>query len=253
MAHDQFPLAAVRKWVVMAFISGSVNAGGLMACDRFVTHVTGFVTLAGMETANRQFRLAMGMLSVPLYFVMGVMVAAVFTDAAILNGRKPHFRVVMIVASVLLASAGLLGHFGYFTPFESPFQLRADYPLLIMLSAASGLQNALLTTASGGIVRATHLTGTTTDLGMGLVRAMSARHRPEIRSKELYRGAIRFATILGFISGGMIGGVLFHYVQYLGFLLPSALAIYVGNLGVTHVATPAPVAVPAFVPDPSDP
>ena len=44
MAHDQFPLAAVRKWVVMAFISGSVNAGGLMACDRFVTHVTGFAT-----------------------------------------------------------------------------------------------------------------------------------------------------------------------------------------------------------------
>jgi hypothetical protein len=48
----------------------------------------------------------------------------------------------------------------------------------------------------------------------------------------------------------MIGGVLFHYVQYLGFLLPSALAVYVGNLGITHVPTPAPVAVPASVPDP---
>ncbi len=251
MVTERFPARVVRKWVAMAFISGSVNAGGLMACDRFVTHVTGFATLAGMETGNRQFRLAAGMLSVPIYFVLGVMVASFFTDAAILNGRKPQFRGLMYFAALLLVSAGVLGYFGYFTPFESPFQLRADYPLLIMLCAASGLQNAVLTSASGGIVRATHLTGTTTDVGMGLVRALTCRHRPEIYSKEMHRATVRFATILGFIVGGLIGGTVFHYTQYLGFLMPAALAIYVGNVGFGQVPGIAPVQVAAATTTPA--
>ena len=82
MQAERFPLAVVRKWVTMSFISGSVNAGGLMACDRFVTHVTGFATLAGMETGNRQFKLAAGMLSVPLFFVLGVVVASLSSRPA---------------------------------------------------------------------------------------------------------------------------------------------------------------------------
>lgn len=248
MVTERFPAKVVRKWVAMAFISGSVNAGGLMACDRFVTHVTGFATLAGMESGNRQFRLAAGMLSVPLYFVLGVMIASFFTDAAILNGRKPQFKGLMYFAALLLAGAGLLGHLGYFTAFESPFQLRADYPLLIMLCAASGLQNAVLTSASGGIVRATHLTGTTTDVGMGLVRALTSRHRPEIYTKEMHRVVVRFATILGFIIGGLIGGTVFHYTQYLGFLMPAALAVYVGTSGFGQVPGIAPIQVAQVVP-----
>ena len=229
----------------MAFISGSVNAGGLMACNRFVTHVTGFATLFGMDAASGHYRLAIGMLSVPLYFLIGVMAAGYFTDTAIMRGEKPRFKEVMLAVAGLLIMAALLGYFGLFGEFETAFVLEAHYALLVMLSVASGLQNAVLTTASGGVVRSTHLTGITTDLGMGLVRAAFARKRKDVKAREYYRNWLRFANILGFIAGSLVGALLFHFVHYLGFLLPGLLSLYVGDLGVHGVPTLRPLQVGA--------
>ncbi len=228
-----YPKSVVFKWVLMAFIAGNINAGGWMACQRFVTHVTGFATWFGIEAAMGEWQSALGMLSVPAFFLGGVMVSALLTDGAVALGRKPKFGLVMGLVASLLCLTSLGGYFQVFGLFGRTFDIQSDYIMLILLCTASGMQNAAITLASGGTMRSTHLTGTTTDLGIGIVRAFALDHDHEgLRSREIYRNSIRLAIIFGFVVGSVGGAILFMVTEYLGFLLPAALAVYVGNLGV---------------------
>ena len=73
-------------------------------------------------------------------------------------------------------------------------------------SAACGLQNAMVTTYSGAIVRTTHVTGIFTDLGIML----GAKLRGKAFDKR--KAILLLIIVTGFISGGTIGAFLF--VQY---------------------------------------
>jgi len=232
---EPYPHHVIFKWLLMAFIGGCVNAGGFMACKRFVTHATGFYTLFGIEVVASDWRLGIGMLSVPVYFICGVMIAAYFTDAAITRGQQPRFGLVMGSVSLLLLMAALGGYFQIFGTFGANFHIDQDYLLLIILSTASGLANSAVTTASGAVVRATHMTGITTDLGIGVMRALFGHSRSSHKAKEFYRNWLRLGALIAFALGSLVGAVLFGLAQYLGFLLPSLLAAYVGNVGVRAV------------------
>ncbi len=227
-----YPRSVVFKWILMAFIAGNINAGGWMACQRFVTHVTGFATWFGIETAMGEWANALGMLSVPGFFIAGVMISAFLTDHAVMTHGKPRFGLVMCLVAILLTITALSGEYNLFGLFGSSFDISSDYFLLALLCTASGLQNAAITVASGGAMRSTHLTGITTDLGIGLVRTWLAEadHEGLVR-RESYRNKIRLGTVFGFVLGSVTGSILFMTTHYLGFLMPAALALYVGNLG----------------------
>ena len=228
---ERHPRGLVVKWFLMAFIAGNVNAGGYLACHRFVTHVTGFATLFGIELAQLNYKAAFGMLSVPAYFLSGVMFAAYLTDRKIARGRPPRFDIVMGLVTTLLLLATAGGIFNAFGVFGTAFDLENDYMLLVILCTASGLQNAAITVASAGMMRSTHMTGTTTDLGIGIIRTIFGYRDPEMQRKEFYRTWLRLGMIISFGTGGLVGAFLYIKINYLGFLLPAGVAVYVGNLG----------------------
>jgi uncharacterized membrane protein YoaK (UPF0700 family) len=125
-------------------------------------------------------------------------------------------------------------HLHFFGPFGEVVRLKRDYFLLALLCLASGLQNASISSSSGGTVRASHLTGITTDLGIGLVRAMSMPRyglgeanadNAELKS-EWAANRYRVGTIISFACGSLIGAYLFMKIQYLGFLVPAGIAMY---------------------------
>jgi uncharacterized membrane protein YoaK (UPF0700 family) len=210
-------------WLLLTFIAGNVNAGGYLAAHRFVSHITGFATLFGIEAAHGRFDQAVGILSVPVFFLLGVMTSAYFVDRRVHRGERPRYALVMALVLLCLATAALGGHWGLFGVFGSEPRLRQDYLLLALLCAASGLQNAAVSTASGATVRTTHLTGLTTDLGTGLVRAFSD---PKRYGAEMKAARFRVATIVSFALGSAVGACAYLYFSYLGFLLPTVLAGY---------------------------
>ena len=221
---------AIFHWFLLAFLSGSVNVGGLLACNRFVTHLTGFATLFGMHVGEGRYDAAIGIFSVPAFFLLGVMISGYLVDRPFRRGGQPHYTWVMFLVMVCLIAASLLGHFGYFGAFGEEVKLKRDYFFLALLCAASGLQNAAITTASGASVRTTHLTGLTTDLGLGIVRAWSVpRHSPEgaIQAKLEWQWAkVRMGTFLAFLAGAAVGALVYGQFRYLGFMLPAGLAFY---------------------------
>src|SRR4051812_35147259 len=85
----------VLHWFLLSFNAGCINAGGFMATGRFVSHVTGFATLFGVDLVNQQLEGAMGILSVPIFFLLGAFLAGLLIDRPILRKKKPHFDYVM--------------------------------------------------------------------------------------------------------------------------------------------------------------
>jgi uncharacterized membrane protein YoaK (UPF0700 family) len=70
---DQTPSKQVIfHWFMLSFNGGCINAGGFLATGKFVSHVTGFATLFGVDAMTDQVKAAISMLTVPLFFFVGV-------------------------------------------------------------------------------------------------------------------------------------------------------------------------------------
>jgi uncharacterized membrane protein YoaK (UPF0700 family) len=206
----------------LAFQAGAVNAGGFIAANRFVTHTTGFATHFGFELANHHEGVALGMLSVPVFFLFGAMVTSYFVDLRLSQGRPANYKVPSLLIFFCIALAMLLGEFGLFGPSGGEVVFRQDYLFLVLLCLASGLQNAMITNSAGVVVRTTHLTGVTTDLGVGLVRTFFGERRQDVHRLRHERLATfsRAGIIVAFVLGSTTSAYLYLQAHYLGFLVP---------------------------------
>nr|BDT27541.1 DUF1275 domain-containing protein [Bacteriovorax sp. HI3] len=211
----------VSIWMTMAFQAGVLNIGGFMACHRFVSHVTGFATFFGYELNKEDSSHAIGMLIVPLFFLLGAMLSGVLVDIRLKQHKKPKYYIAfgviffLILIVLLGGMSGKLGVFG-----ESVYSL-GDYLLLILLCFICGVQNGTITTVSKSVVRTTHLTGITTDLGIGLVRLMNYKKIQEPLDNEKKATMMRVGIIFFFGLGSVVGGYAFNHLEYLGFIIPA--------------------------------
>jgi uncharacterized membrane protein YoaK (UPF0700 family) len=221
-------------WFSLAFQAGAINVGGFLACHRFVTHTTGFATHFGAEFSRGLYQNAFGMLSVPAFFLLGSVISAILIDKRKLQGKIPNYPFVFLFISILLIFSAVGGVGGGFGDFGSEHELKKSYILLISLSLTSGLQNAVITTASGAAVRTTHLTGLTTDLGIGIVRILSGLLGHEKQRREIRFNWLRIGTISSFVLGSTLSAYIFNSIQFYGFLIPAIIS-FILFLYVKHL------------------
>jgi uncharacterized membrane protein YoaK (UPF0700 family) len=208
----------------MAFQAGFLNIGGFMACHRFVSHVTGFATFFGYEVNQPDMGQAFGMLLVPLFFLFGCMLSGQLVDIRLKTQRNPRYYIVFGMMFCLLALIVLFGKLGLFGEFGESLQYSRDYALLAMLCLVCGIQNGTITTVSKSVIRTTHLTGITTDLGIGMMRFLNRHQIKEPIENENRANLMRLGIITFFISGSVVGGFVFQKMQYLGFLFPTLIS-----------------------------
>lgn len=221
----------VFHWFLLSFSGGAINAGGFLATGRFVSHVTGFATLFGVDLASWQWEAALGILSVPVFFLAGAFVAGLLVERPLHYGRKPHFDWVMSLSALCLLLAAAGEELLQAESFGTGLGLRHAYLLLILLCLACGLQNAAITSSSGRSIRTTHLTGLTTDLGLGLARVLTLKSLPRERQRELRFNYLRIGSILAFVFGSAVGAIVFVKLGYRGFIFPALISMYVAWQG----------------------
>ncbi|MGX1926533.1 YoaK family protein [Vibrio sp. NH-7] len=203
-------ISKLPKWVeygafLLALLAGAVNAIGLLGFQhQAVSHISGTVTLLGtsIEAFDSQtFHLFMVLFS----FLLGATLSGLFIESTALKlGRR--YGVALCIESALLLIAYWMLKEGH---------ISGQY----FASAACGLQNAMITTFSGAVVRTTHMTGIITDLGI----MIGARLRGEYFD---YRKAKLFLFIFsGFLSGGIVGAKLFSVYAISALLAPIAFAL----------------------------
>lgn len=218
-------------WALLAFQGGYVNVGGLLSLHIFVSHVTGFAAHFSLAMTSREWRHSLYFLLVPVFFLIGSFFSSVFTEIRRKKDEQPVYIHILSALSGVYLLISILGSQNFFGSFGEAFANFRDFMLLSSLAFSCGAQNAIFTHYSHSIIRTTHLTGLTTDLGIGLGRYFISR---DLKEGQLNK--IRVDLIASFIAGSLLGAIVFPQIQFWGFLIPSALSLLVGlRLFITRV------------------
>lgn len=209
-----------RLAMSLAGIAGALNAAAFYAVGFFAANMTGNVSLLSDHIALGDWISGFFYLFVVLVFILGAVVSTVAINA----GRRRHLGA--IYAYCILAEAFLLALLGA-ADLWLLSTLRA--PVLVLgLAFLMGLQNAVVTRISDARVRATHVSGMATDIGIELGMALDiARGRvhdaeaAQNRSKLL----LHVYTVLAFLIGGVAGVLVYRITG--GWLLIAAAALLV--------------------------
>jgi uncharacterized membrane protein YoaK (UPF0700 family) len=208
-------LRHLPSWALLAFAAGAVNAGALAACERFVSHITGTVTLVGADAGKV---LALDYLLVLACFFIGAGAAVVLVRRFPSKDQLPYWLPLSVVALTVSAVA-LLGHAGVFGTFGGAVETTQDFVLLCVLSFAMGMQNSAVAVSTGMAVRTTHMTGPATDFAVGVATLFvgSADERPQAIKSIALRGT----KLVAFVLGAAVMIPLCSRLGFLAFMLPA--------------------------------
>jgi uncharacterized membrane protein YoaK (UPF0700 family) len=189
--------------LVLAGVAGLINAIGLLGLQHPLSHVTGNASLFATSLVRGDYveLRTTGLLA--LMFLVGAVIGGfVVQQSTARLGRR--YGAALAIESALL--------------FAAAFYLEGGAASGMYIAAiACGLQNAMVTTYSGAIVRTTHMTGVTTDIGIAighLLRGKSVAPR-----YFMLLGAL----LSGFVGGGILGAILFVRWHFAALLLPAAI------------------------------
>jgi uncharacterized membrane protein YoaK (UPF0700 family) len=201
-------LSRLPRWVEiggfwLAAIAGAVNAVGLLGFrHEAVSHVTGTSTLFSLALARGRSDEAVHLGLIAVAFLAGAIVSGALTgNVALQLGRR--YGAALALEALLLGLATLA-------------LLRGSDVGHLLASAACGLQNAMVSSYSGALVRTTHMTGLVTDIG-SMLGARLRGHELDRRRLALYG-----VLVAGFVAGGIVGAVSFDAMGARALLLPAA-------------------------------
>jgi uncharacterized membrane protein YoaK (UPF0700 family) len=202
-------IAKLPRWIwagawVLAFIAGIVNVVGYLSFEhQAVTHLTGTTSMIAAAVAALDSSTALHLAAALGSFLLGTVLSGfLIQDSTLQLGRR--YGAALLLESLLLGIAVPL------------FQQHSNFGLY-SAACACGLQNAMVSTYSGAVVRTTHLSGMFTDLGIFLGHFL--RGLPV----DLRRLKLCFLIISGFFCGGLAGAFAFHHLSYATLYIPASL------------------------------
>ncbi|MEY5097706.1 MAG: hypothetical protein RJA36_425 [Pseudomonadota bacterium] len=207
--------------LVLAFVAGAANAGGLLAVHQYTSHMTGIVSAMADHLALGEFRAYLAGFGALLSFIGGAACSAILINFARRRRLHSEFALPLLAEALLLLGFGALGErlshvAGLFVPLT-----------VMLLSFIMGLQNALITKLSHAEIRTTHITGLVTDIGIELGK-MAYWNSPDSSLPQVHGNPARLRLLLQlavcFFCGGVIGALGFKQVGYLA-TLPLALLL----------------------------
>ncbi|MEO8903110.1 MAG: YoaK family protein [Polyangiaceae bacterium] len=189
----------------LALTAGFVNSSGFVLLGTFTSHVTGSIGRLANDLAAREWAAAT---------LAGVFVLAFFAGAffASLLVQARGWRVSRAYGAALLVEAAVLGSFVLIAVAGRFEHARALDAQAAELCFAMGMQNSMVTSLSGAVVRTTHLTGVVTDLGIeaaGWYQWLRSLRRSTRGERPSPARATLLLTILSAFTLGAICGALF--------------------------------------------
>jgi uncharacterized membrane protein YoaK (UPF0700 family) len=202
-------ISKLPRWVwtgawALAFIAGTVNVVGFLGFEhQAITHLTGTTSMLGAAIASASGTAILHFAALIAAFVVGCSVSGfIIQDSTLKLGRR--YGVALLLVSLLLfAAIPLLEH-------KSAYGMYAA-------ACACGIQNAMVSTFSGAVVRTTHLSGMFTDLGIFLGHYL--RRLPV----DTARLRLSVTVISGFLCGGIAGAIAFRFLSYFALVVPAIL------------------------------
>merc|ERR1719454_2751299 len=121
--------------------------------------------------------------------MFGAMISGAYLSRKRLFKGGPRYAHLLILASAAFAAE----------------KAEMNFAGALLLAVSSGVQNAMTTLYSGGVMRTTHVTGTATDMGAEL-----GMYFFQGDSSGLWKFKIYTAFMFFYIFGGFLGAVCFN-------------------------------------------
>jgi uncharacterized membrane protein YoaK (UPF0700 family) len=189
---------------VLAFIAGIVNVVGLLGFEhQAITHLTGSTSMLAIGLATGNARDIFHFAGILGSFVLGTVLSGfIIQYQAFQLGRR--YGIALLLESILLCVAVPLLH-------------RHELKGLYCAACACGLQNAMMTTYSGTVIRTTHVSGMVTDLGIALGN--------RLRGLPVDAKRVRMCVLIisGFLCGGILGALAYGEWQADTLFIPAAI------------------------------
>lgn len=194
---------------LLTMLAGALNAISIIGYDATtVSHVTGLVSKASVFVAIGSWEFAWGALRVILAFFLGALLTGFITGERVFILRKRYGYIII--------SLGLLIIVPYFLPFE--------YAILVF-AFIMGMQNGMIVSFKGIVVRMTHMSGNVTDLAVFLGYRLRGN-----KNEELKTGLIPLIAIVSFLIGGILGILLYQRINNIIFFIMAGIYVVVGIL-----------------------
>ncbi len=206
-------LAKLPKWIlwggcILAFNAGCINSTTLVGFTHLsVSHVTGNVTLFAVAMADYNWQKLLMVCTVLLSFLFGAVISGYVVGSTSLKAGRRYGRALSIEAVLLMISLVLFHQHLFWGQ--------------VFAAMACGLQNSMVATYSGAVIRTTHLTGLTSDMGSAIGNWLAGR---KINKKMVMFQAVMWYCFCG---GGVVGAFLYTQVGYFALVLPICIVIFV--------------------------
>ena len=189
----------IRLGTLTAFTAGTINIASLLIFLSFTSNVTGHYAIFAAEISQGNWTQVAVVAGWIFLFFFGGFVANL--SVINFNKKSKYFaHALPIVLEILcLLAVGIYGQFYY------EKTLAETEALVALMLFATGLQNGLTASISNFSVKTTHLTGTTTDLGIlaSMFTQKKFRKSPELMGKAKLLLSIMTAYVLGAIFSGL--------------------------------------------------
>ena len=189
----------IRLGTLTAFTAGTINIASLLIFLSFTSNVTGHYAIFAAEISQENWAQVAVVAGWIFLFFFGGFVANL--SVINFNKKSKYFaHALPIVLEILcLLVVGIYGQFYY------EKTLAETEALVALMLFATGLQNGLTASISNFSVKTTHLTGTTTDLGIlaSMFTQKKFRKSPELMGKAKLLLSIMTAYVLGAIFSGL--------------------------------------------------
>ncbi|WP_296404090.1 YoaK family protein [Psychrobacter sp.] len=197
----KLPLWILIGGAVLAFNAACVNIIALSGFTHLsVSHVTGNVSLFSAAIAqfewSKMFFIGASLLS----FLTGSILSGVIIGQRSLKLGRRYGIALFLEAGLLFCSFLLF--------FEHVYWGQ------LLAAMACGLQNSMVATYSGAVIRTTHLTGLTSDMGAAIGNWLAGR--PINRMMLGFQAMIWYS----FCGGGVVGAYSYFKLGYKAMLIP---------------------------------
>lgn len=205
------PLQTLPVWIQISAFFLALNAGMinvlaiLNVSHQAISHMTGNVSYLVVDLLQQNWFNVLFLVGVIFFFMLGAFYSGfIIRDANLRFGRR-YGAVISLEAIFLLMSWLFITHYPHYA--------------LLWAATACGMQNALASTYKGTIIRTTHLSGVLTDLGLAIGYKVRGLY---VNPKRI---VLHVLIVIGFFTGGIIGGFAFHFSPDQSFLYPTVLTI----------------------------
>ena len=192
---------------ILTMLAGAVNAISIFGYDgTTVSHLTGLVSKVAINITEGSLDGVWEVLRVILLFFLGAIVSGFITGERAFYLHKRYGFIIIAIGVLILI----------------PYFLPPKYDVLLF-AFVMGLQNGMVVSFKGIVVRMTHMSGNITDLGVFIGYKLRRNN-----NEKIITGLIPFVAIISFIIGGILGVLLYKSIHNVVFFITSSIYIILG-------------------------